>query len=100
MIRYKLNTSNGEVVVSLDSEQPHKVAPLRYEGHPDSVRLVKRWLFYANGVYGQQIADWCAPSDLRSAVESPGAERFAPVLIEETTGFSVGQSASRKESAG
>jgi hypothetical protein len=87
MIRYKLTTKAGEVFVSLESEQPNKVAPIRYEGDPRAVMLVKRWLAYEIGTDGRVIADWCAPADLKSVMSKNGAGTFAPSLVEEQMGL-------------
>ena len=70
-------------MISLDSEQPHKVAPLRYDGPDKAILSAKRWLHYETGFCGQQIADWAAPADLKTAMAKPGAKIFAPVLVEE-----------------
>jgi hypothetical protein len=86
MIRYKLSTPEGEVFVSLDSEQPNKVAPLHYQGAPQGVMLVKRWLHYETGALGHQIGDWAAPLDLKAAMNKAGAKRFSPALVEEQMG--------------
>ena len=86
MIRYKLSTPEGEVFVSLESEQPNKVAPLAYQGTPQGVMLVKRWLHYETGAFGHQIGDWAAPLDLKAAMSHPGAKRFSPALVEEQMG--------------
>jgi hypothetical protein len=87
MIRFRLKTPDGDVEVALDSEQPNKVAPIEYSGHEKAILTVKRWLFYARGALGNQIADWCAPSDLRAAMQTAEAKRFAPQLVEETMGM-------------
>jgi hypothetical protein len=84
MLRFRLKTPDGDVEVALDSEQPHKVAPIEYTGHEGGVLAVKRWLFYEKGFVGQQIADWCAPIDLKMVMQTPGAKRFSPILVEET----------------
>jgi hypothetical protein len=86
MIRFKLKTVDGDVEVALDSEQPNKVAPIDYRGHEKGVLQVKRWLFYEKGLLGQQIGDWCAPSDLKAAMQSANAKRFNPSLVEEVMG--------------
>src|SRR5215472_4714300 len=86
MIRFKLKTAEGDVEVALDSEQPNKVAPIEYRGHEKGILRVKRWLFYEKGLLGQQIGDWCAPSDLKTAMQSAGARAFAPALVEEKIG--------------
>jgi hypothetical protein len=89
MIRYKLTTPDGEVVVALDSEQPNKVAPIAYQGTPNGVMVVKRWLHYETGAYGHQIGDWTAPIDLKAAMRKPSAKRFSPELIEEVLGVAA-----------
>lgn len=86
MIAYKLTTKDGEVTISVDSEQPHKVAPIEYQGLEKAILTVKRWLYYETGSYGQQIADWAAPADLKAAMGKPGSRPFAPTLLEETMG--------------
>lgn len=87
MIRYKLTTKAGDVFVSLDSEQPNKVAPIQYEGDPSAILQVKRWLAYETGVDGRIIADWCAPADLKSVMNKNGAGGFSPTLVEEQMGL-------------
>src|SRR5690349_21326906 len=84
MIRYKLNVQGREVLVSLDSELPNKVAPLRYEGDTSAVFVVKRWLTYEIGFDGREIADWAAPLDLKKAMKADRAKPFAPELVEES----------------
>jgi hypothetical protein len=86
MIRFKLQTQQGEVQVALDSEAPHKVAPIEYTGDARGIMTVKRWLFYEKGAIGQPIGDWAAPLDLKIAMQSPAAKKFSPTLLEETTG--------------
>ena len=86
MIRYKLTTKAGDVTVSVDSEQPHKVAPIHYEGDPRAVMMVKRWLSYEIGADGRVIGDWCAPADLKFTMTKNGAGAFSPNLEEEQMG--------------
>src|SRR5262245_45571441 len=99
MIRYKLTTKAGEVFVSLDSEQPNKVAPIRYEGDPRAIMSVKRWLAYETGNDGRVIADWCAPADLKSVMGKNGARAFSPALVEEQMGIKK-QAAGDEEGGG
>jgi hypothetical protein len=87
LIRYKLSTQVGEVHVSVDSEQPHKVAPIVYEGTSQAVLTVKRWLTYERGADGREIGEWAAPSDLKTAMKKNGASGFSPSLLEESMGF-------------
>jgi hypothetical protein len=87
MIRYKLTTKAGDVLVSVDSEQPHKVAPIHYDGEPRAVLLVKRWLSYETGADGRIIGDWCAPADLKATMSKNGAGAFSPSLEEEQMGM-------------
>ena len=89
MIRYKLTTKSGDVLVTVDSEQPHKVAPIHYDGDPRAVLLVKRWLAYEVGADGRVIADWCAPADLKFAMNKSGAGAFSPKLEHEQMGIRI-----------
>jgi hypothetical protein len=86
MIRYKLSTKDGEVLVSVDSEQAHKVAPIHYDGDARAVLAVRRWLTYEIGLDGREIGEWCAPSDLKSVMGKNGAGAFKPALLEEKMG--------------
>lgn len=87
MIRYKLSTKIGDVLVSCDSEQQHKVAPILYQGDPRAVLAVKRWLAYEIGADDRIIGDWCAPADLKAAMAKSGASGFAPQLELEEMGL-------------
>lgn len=86
MIRYKLSTQAGEVHITVDSEQPHKVAPIQYEGEPRAILAVKRWLTYETGADGREIGEWAAPADLKTAMQKNGAGGFSPALLEESMG--------------
>lgn len=85
MIRFRLNTADGDVVVSLDSEQPKKFAPIEYEGPRRGVLLAKRWLSNETGAVGAAIGDWATPEELKAAMRSPKAKVFGPTVLEETT---------------
>lgn len=87
MIRYKLSTKAGDVLVSCDSEQPHKVAPIVYQGEPRAVLTVKRWLSYETGADDRIIGDWCAPADLKFAMAKSAANTFGPQLELEEMGL-------------
>lgn len=86
MIQFKLNTPSGEILVGLDSEQPHKVAPISYSGDPHGILAVKRWLVYERGALGQEMGEWAAPIDLKAAMGRASAKPFAPALVEERMG--------------
>lgn len=86
MIRYKLKTPDGDVDLSLDSEQPNKVSPLVLEGEPRAVMALKRWLHKETGAYGHTLGDWTTPLDLETALRKPSAAKFAPELVERVLG--------------
>lgn len=86
MIRYKLMTQHGEVVVTCDSGQPNRESPLRFVGSDMAVLAVRRWLVYETGACGHPIGEWAAPNDLKVAMGRPGSRGFSPVLLEEVMG--------------
>lgn len=102
MLRYKLTTAHGDVLIALDGGQPNRISPIAYDGSPRAILTIKRWLHYEVGAYGHPIGDWTTPVDLKAAMASGRAKAFSPVLLEETRpdGAQTARAATKTDSEG
>src|SRR5262245_32259375 len=82
MIKYRLRSPAGDVIVSLPSDGPNRVAKISYEGDANAVDWVRSFLETERGFFGHLIGSATTPLDLYAALASASARRFVPKLLE------------------
>jgi hypothetical protein len=78
---FKIEFGEKQATVSLSSKGPNDYAEQRWEGRPEPVAMVRRYLDGASGAFGHLLDDVTTPIDLHYAVFSR-LERFSPVVVE------------------
>lgn len=81
MLIYKLQAPEGEVQVTLNSDQPNRSALVEFEGGSVAVSQVRNWLRREYGAFGHFIGNRTTPIDLAAAMSKPRAKIFSPKLV-------------------
>lgn len=82
MIRYRLTTSLGAVVVELPADREDHVAPLTLRGNAEATVLVRQVLSSARSPRGLSLGEQTTPLDLRWAMADTGVQLYLPELME------------------
>jgi hypothetical protein len=82
MLIYQLTTPAGTVQVSLNSLSSQESSEILFEGNPEAIAPVRRWLKFEYGAFGHMIGDHTTPTDLDFAMQSDRAAAFSPQRLE------------------